>query len=40
MYYKEKFNLSKKPGKLAELELSIKIVVRLRGWLKNWGVIL
>ena len=26
-YYKEKFNLSKKPGKLAELELSIKIVV-------------
>ena len=26
-YYKEKFNSSKKPGKLAELELSIKIVV-------------
>ena len=26
-YYKEKFNLSKKPGKLAELELSIQIVV-------------
>ena len=26
-YYKEKFNISKKPGKLAELELSIQIVV-------------